>query len=331
MPAPDRPVSLSIKWIAGLIAGTLLVLILVAAFAFNAGLQYPRDDPGANGTSIDRQAALLAFAPPPESAIPAGPDGDAIRRGEQIFLNTRAHAGQFVGDGLSCGNCHLDGGRTANAAPMWAAWVRYPMYRAKNKAINTMTDRIQACFKYSMNAQGSPSGGPPPLDSDVYRDLERYFAWLATGAPTGAQMPGAGYLKLAATSMGHDPKRGALVFADKCASCHGADGQGQKNPDGSYAYPPLWGPASFNWGAGMATVANAAGFIRANMPYGQGGSLSDQQAWDAAAFVDSHDRPRDPRQTGSIAAAQAAFHQKGDYYGQTVDGDLLGDGIAKAG
>ena len=39
------------------------------------------------------------------------------------------------------------------------------------------------------------------------------------------------------------------------------------------------GADSFNWGAGMHQIGNAAGFIKANMPLGQAGMLSDQEAW----------------------------------------------------
>lgn len=277
------------------------------------------------------QASLssAAFAPPPESAIPKGPYGDAIRRGEQIFRKTQTYAKQYAGSGLNCTNCHLDGGRQPDAAPMWAAWVSYPAWRDKNKQINTMEDRIHGCFVYSMNAQASPAGHAPPPGSDIYRDLQAYFAWLATGAPVGKHMAGRGYPKLPKPAQGFDPQRGAQVFADHCASCHGSDGQGAKNADGRYAYPPLWGEHSYNWGAGMARLANAAGFIKANMPFGMGNTLSDQQAWDVAAFVDSHERPRDPRQKGTtIAATRAAHHDNGDYYGQVINGDLLGDGIS---
>lgn len=76
----------------------------------------------------------------------------------------------------------------------------------------------------------------------------------------------------------------------------------------------------------MTGVASAAGFIKANMPYGQGNTLTDQQAWDVAAYVDSRERPRDPRQTETVKDAQKRFHAKGDYYGQTIDGKTLGGG-----
>ncbi|MEG3174409.1 c-type cytochrome [Sphingomonas sp. ZB1N12] len=274
----------------------------------------------------DIVTADQSFAPPAESAIPAGAGGDAIRRGHAIFTATSANAGRFVGNGLSCTNCHLDAGRKANAAPMWAAWVSYPAYRAKNGRVNTMEDRIRDCFLYSMNAPASKAAAPPPLGDDIYRDLQSYFAWLATGAPSGKALPGRGYVKLTASALGHDPDRGQQVFTDQCASCHGPDGKGQANADGTYAVPPLWGPRAYNWGAGMAGISSAAGFIKVNMPYGQGNTLTDQQAWDVAAFVDSRERPRDPRQTGSIEDARRQFHATGDYYGQKIAGKVLGGG-----
>ncbi len=305
---------------------TLFAIIIVGAGMYMIGRRSAANAPTAQTTATPTVSA--SFTPPPDTAIPDGPAGAAIRRGQQIFLQTRAHAGDHVGNGLSCGNCHLDAGRLANASPIWAAWGAYPAYRAKNDQINTMEDRIRDCFTYSMNAPASPSGRAPPPADPIYRDLQIYFFWLAKGAPTGVDLPGKGFIDLKPTTLGHDPTRGAKVFAKSCAACHGVDGQGQKNEAGGYAFPPLWGPMSFNWGAGMGKVANAAAFIKANMPLGQGYSLTDQQAWDVAAYISSRERPRDPRQTGSIEEARKRFHAKGDYYGQRIDGDLLGDGIA---
>jgi thiosulfate dehydrogenase len=230
---------------------------------------------------------------------------------------------------MACKNCHLDNGRQANSAPMWAAWVAYPQFRKKTGTINTMQDRIRQCFRYSMNAPNSPSGGPPPDDSSVYADLESYFHWLAKGAPTGTSMKGAGYPTPPMPDGGYDPARGSQVFQAQCTACHGNDGQGASTPDGKIVYPPLWGPRSYNWGAGMARVDLAAGFIKANMPFGQGNSLSDGEAWDVAAFVDSHERPKDPRQTGTVAEnAKANFSGQKSYYGQMIGGKLLGSGVA---
>jgi thiosulfate dehydrogenase len=257
------------------------------------------------------------FVPPPESAIPSGPEGDMIWNGIKIFEDTQNEASQYVGDRLNCSSCHMDHGRRRYSAPMWAAYVVYPQYRDKNKKVNSMEERIQGCFRYSMN------GTPPAADSPDMIALVTYFHWLATGLPVGIRPKGSGYLKLAAPTHPADIQRGAKVFAANCALCHGDDGQGRE-VDGVQVFPPLWGSRSFNWGAGMERLSTAAGFIKANMPYGAGGMLSDQQAWDVAAFVDSHERPQDPRFTGNVEDTRKKYHDHDSYYGQEVNGHLLG-------
>jgi thiosulfate dehydrogenase len=249
--------------------------------------------------------------------MPKGDLGDVVRYGEQVFDHTQTVAKAFVGDGLTCQNCHLDRGRLADSAPMWAAYVAYPQYRAKTHRVDTIVSRIQDCFRYSMN------GKPPPANGKEMTGLVSYFFWMAKGAPVGAKLAGAGYRRLAKPPQAPSPARGAAVYAARCALCHGGEGQGRK-AGGAYVFPPLWGADSFNWGAGMEVVATAAGFIESNMPLGLGGSLSDQDAWDVAAFVDSHPRPQDPRFTGNLQETRRLFHGTGDYYGVTVAGVLLG-------
>ena len=100
--------------------------------------------------------------------------------------------------------------------------------------------------------------------------------------------------------------------------------RGRRSP-GRYVFPPLWGPDSFNWGAGMHQLDNAAAFIKANMPLGRGGMLSDQQAWDVALFMDAHERPQDPRFTGNVAQTRKKYHDSPmSLYGTEVNGHVLG-------
>jgi len=263
----------------------------------------------------------VPFAPPPEAEIPNDVFGQTIRRGIAIFTDTRNEAKPYAGDGLACASCHLDRGRRPGAAPMWAAWVRYPRFRAKNDAVNTMTMRIQGCFRFSMN------GTPPPDDSEIVTALQTYFFWLARGAPTGATLAGAGFPRLADPAEPPSIARGEVVFAGKCAACHGSDGEGRRVAGGvGYQFPPLWGANSYNWGAGMTSVATAAAFIRANMPYGLRDALTEQEAWDVASFVDSHERPQDPRFNGNLAETRARYHDsKWSMYGTEQRGIRLGD------
>jgi thiosulfate dehydrogenase len=201
--------------------------------------------------------------------------GAAIRRGRAILLATKDSLPRHVGNSLSCTNCHLDAGRRESGS-----WVgvhaRYPQYRARSNVVETMEYRINDCLRRSMN------GSPLEADDPAMRDIMAYFAFLSRGVPVGPPPKAApgpwGEMK-------RDTAAGAMVFAASCAKCHGADGQG------TAAGPPVWGPRSYNIGAGMARVFTAANFIRKNMPFDQPGSLTDQQALDVAAYVNGHPRP----------------------------------------
>ncbi|WP_414639459.1 c-type cytochrome [Achromobacter sp.] len=258
------------------------------------------------------------FTPPSAASIPDNDFGKAVREGEQIFLHTPQKASKFVGNDLNCASCHLDAGRRADSAPMWAAYVLYPAYRAKNGHVNTLAERLQGCFRFSMN------GKAPAADDPTLTALQTYMFWLASKAPTGVVLEGQGYRKLPPPARKADYVRGSEVYAQYCAVCHGAAGQGQKNGK-HWVFPALWGADSFNWGAGMHQIGNAAGFIKANMPLGQAGMLSDQEAWDVAYFMNAHERPQDPRYTESVAATRAKYHDSDDsLYGIEVNGHLLG-------
>jgi thiosulfate dehydrogenase len=87
--------------------------------------------------------------------LPDGVFGKMVRLGKDIFNGTAGHAKEFVGNDLRCANCHLDGGRLANSAPLWAAYVAYPTFRSKNGHVNTFAERVQGCFRYRMNGKSS--------------------------------------------------------------------------------------------------------------------------------------------------------------------------------
>ena len=266
------------------------------------------------------------FQPPLNQDLPKGKMGASIRRGYKIFMNTPKYAKKYVGNGMSCVDCHTDRGRQAQASPMWAAWVIYPKYRHKNGLVNTMAMRNEGCFRYSENAQGSPNGKKPPDSSEVIRDLSSYMFWMAKNAPTGHHMKGQGYPHIAKPPKPYSRERGHQIYANNCAACHGNDGQGLRLAKGEYAFPPLWGAQSFNWGAGMHRLNTAASFILHNMPLGRPNSLTVQQAWDVAAFMDAHPRPQDPRFNGNIKETIKKFHSRRyiDDYGKTINGLHLG-------
>ena len=260
---------------------------------------------------------LYEHVPPDPSAIPETPLGDMIRLGQEIFTNTQVLRGTFVGNDLSCSNCHMNAGANPVAAPIWATAVDFPIFRGKNKHVNTLPERLAGCFKYSMN------GTPPPAQHEVMVALESYMRWLATGAPSGAVQKARGYVSLPMPAETPDYARGETVYAARCVTCHGTDGAGLKEGD-RVVFPPVWGANSYNWGAGMQQIDKAAGFLKANMPLGNP-DLTEQQAWDVALYIDSHERPQDPRWLGSVEATRSAYHDEVSTYGLSTPDGLMGD------
>ena len=278
--------------------------------------------PSPAGASVAAAPAATSksFSPPPEESIPDNEYGKVIRLGEKVFTETGKYAAKYVGNDLTCANCHLDAGRKHDSAPMWASFIHYPAFRSKTGQVDTLASRLQGCFQFSMN------GKAPPQDDEIMTALQTYAFFLAKGAPVGVPVDGSGYPKLKKPAQPADYGRGEKVYAQNCALCHGPDGQGQRAAD-RQVFPPLWGARSFNWGAGMHQVNNAAGFIWANMPLGKPKSLTEQEAWDVATFMNSHERPQDPRFSGSIAETRKRFHDSPDsLYGVEVNGRVLGSG-----
>ena len=269
------------------------------ALAVALGVNSPVD---AQQTTVTRTAA---FAPPAENEIPPGPFGDAIRHGQRLLAQTQVYARQYVGNGLNCTSCHLNGGRTPYASPWVGIWAVFPEYFGRDGRVDTLQERINDCFERSIN------GKPLPPESGEMTAILSYMWWLSKGVPTGMDVLGRGFVSLQLPPSSQiDVANGKARYAEKCAACHGADGQGQTGPGGEYLFPALWGPKSFNIGAGMARLGNAAAFTKTNMPLGAGNSLSDKEAIDIAAYFISQPRPdfaakgRDWPQGGKPAEAR---------------------------
>lgn len=222
--------------------------------------------------------AAIEFLPPSPETIPGSQLGEQIRLGYQIVVNTQEYAKPYVGNRLNCTNCHLDGGLNPNAASFVGLAAVYPEYRTRNARVNTLADRINECFERSLNGRALPP------DSSKLQAVVAYITWLSHGVPQGAVLSWRGLQRI---ELRHplDPANGKKIFANKCAFCHGSDGFG------TMAAPPVWGPQSYNIAAGMARVSVAAAFIKSNMPRTSGWTLSDDDAYDVAAYVNSQPRP----------------------------------------
>ncbi len=221
------------------------------------------------------------------NALPAGPAGALIKYGHDIIADTPKYMKKNVVAGMSCSACHIDAGVVKNGLPLAVAGT-FPQYSKRSKRFIALEDRLAECFLYSMN------GTPPSYSSREMVAMVAYIHWLSrnrsigTNGGTAIWKPHiAGELEKLPKPAHIDAARGATLYAAKCSACHQANGGGIAG-----TFPPLWGPKSFNSGAGMHKLGTMAGFVHANMPANAPGSLTVQQAYDVAAFVLSHSRPK---------------------------------------
>lgn len=237
------------------------------------------DRPPAPGGGGDPATALARYVPH-DSLIPEGREGASIRRGRALVMKTKDSLPDLVGNQLNCTSCHLEGGLKPDAMPLVGVYARFPQYRGRSGTVELMEDRITDCFLRSMN------GRPPERGSREMRDMIAWFGWISRDVPVGARVPGQGMPPVA--PLEPDTAAGAQLFAVECARCHGANGEG------TVIATPVWGDGSYNIGAGMARIRTLAAFLRTNMPYDRQGTLTDQQAYDLAAYINSQPRPDFP-------------------------------------
>jgi thiosulfate dehydrogenase len=138
------------------------------------------------------------------------------------------------------------------------------------------------------------NGRALPPESREMRAFSVYVRWLSTGIPDGAKLGGAGTLRIQEPARAADLDHGAQIFSQICA-CHGSDGLGLHAENGAgYQFPPLWGPDSYNNGAGMSRLLTAAAYAMHNMPIGAAYNapvLTDGDAYDVAGYIVSQKRP----------------------------------------
>ncbi len=212
--------------------------------------------------------ALAGGAPPP-----------LAQQGKLVFDHTPTYARKYVGNQLSCNDCHLKSGAANYSSPMIDIAGLFPSYSKRAGRVISLQNRIQECFVRS------EAGLPPPADSTPMKALVAYIDWLSRNGVKGRSYKGRGLVKLPALK--GNPVAGKAIYVTQCAACHGADGAGVPP-----VFPPLWGKNSYNDGAGMANPAKMARFVFHTMPQTNPGSLTAQQAYDVSAYVDSQPRPK---------------------------------------
>lgn len=222
----------------------------------------------------------LAYNPPSmEDLDPDDPMTPLIQYGEEIFNETNTVLPENVGNELSCMSCHADGGLSQSSS-MVGVTTQFPQFNKRAGREFTIEDRVNGCMVRSM------AGEMIEPESEEMSAMVSYLSYISEGIEDGEDIPWR-MLNNMEEIPEPDVTRGEELYTKKnCMTCHADDGSGT----GANTGPALWGDDSFNDGAGMARMSKMAGYIKNNMPIGQAGDLSDQEAADLAAYLLSHER-----------------------------------------
>src|SRR5262249_52769022 len=186
-----------------------------------------------------------------------------IRWGYKLFTDTPHEARQYAPGKMSCSNCHLNAGQRERSLPLVGVAGMFPEYNRRSGRLYSLNDRIVDCFMRSENATGAVEDESPSTTSPEVLALSAYITWIARGSEVGKNPAWRGQNVIEASHLipveKLDPRRGEALFIEHCTNCHGEDGQGVAIGDKKPG--PLWGPDSWNDGAGAARIYTLAGII----------------------------------------------------------------------
>jgi thiosulfate dehydrogenase len=266
--------------------GLVILVVLLAKIASQSGNRE---------TASSMNQENINWEVPDPAQIPLTPEGDLIRYGRDLIINTSVYLGPkgkvaAISNGMNCQNCHLDGGTRLYGNNYGAVFSTYPKFRDRSGSIENIYKRVNDCIERSLN-------GERGLDtsSREMQAIYSYLKWLGQEVPKGMKPVGTGIADLKFLKRPADPSKGETVFILNCQRCHGTNGEGKLKPDSvSYEYPPLWGKHSYSTAAGLFRLSRFAGYVRFNMPFDapqNASRITDEEAWDVAAFVNSQPRP----------------------------------------
>ena len=227
-----------------------------------------------------------AWKAPRETDIPGDSLGASVKRGLYLLRFTPESLPQYATSSLRCTSCHQDDGLKASSAPLSGSHARFPKYLTRAGAVIALADRVNYCFTRSL------AGNAIPVGSREMVDILAYLAFISHDVPVGTKTAGADGLIAMKDSLAGDTTRGRELFEKTCVVCHLKDGRGNG------PIPALWGARSYSIGASMAREERAASFISHNMPQSAPGTLTAQQAFDLAAFINAKPRPDSPGKDG---------------------------------
>ncbi|HEX5024514.1 MAG TPA: c-type cytochrome [Agriterribacter sp.] len=281
----------------------LIIVILVIGLIAMPFVFYNSSKPGKPAGKITTAQPVSTAVESDAESYWAAPDIGSItdtQQKEQVEYGRAliAHTSKYLGpngsvlrisNGLNCQNCHLQAGTAVFGNNYGSVASLYPKFRARSGAVENVYKRVNDCFERSLNGRALDTAGKE------MQAIVAYINFLGTNVKKGEKAAGSGFKDLAFLDRAADPGKGLTVYTAKCQSCHQANGEGILNADKTeYTFPALWAAHSFNDGAGLSRLSNFAKYVKYNMPLGatyESPQLSDEEAWDVAAYVLTQPRP----------------------------------------
>jgi thiosulfate dehydrogenase len=278
-----------------LAAASILILAAINAVVF-LGKFVPAKIPGTkNNTSAAAGHEPITWQAPDTSQIPFTSEGNLIRYGRDLIANTSFYLGPkgkiaTITNGMNCQNCHLDAGTRLWGNNYSAVFSTYPRFRERSGTVENIHKRVNDCIERSLN------GKKLDTNSREMLAISAYINWVGHNVPKNVKPKGAGIRDIPLLNRAANRAKGLFVYQQKCQRCHGSKGEGLfKRDSTAYVYPPLWGKNSYNTGAGLFRISRFAGYVKENMPFDtprNPAGLTDEEAWDVAAFVNTQPRPQ---------------------------------------
>jgi thiosulfate dehydrogenase len=277
-----------------LVIGVFVLTIVISIFYFLGFFDVNISNRNKSETTILTNDSTEFWLAPDINSITDGKQKDLVLYGKELIVHTSKYLGpkgsvSQISNGMNCQNCHMEAGTKIFGNNYGSVAANYPKYRARSGKEEDIYKRVNDCFERSLN------GNSLDTFSKEMQAIKAYIEFLGSNVEKGKKAEGSGFKDLAFLDRAADPKKGKEVYVAKCQTCHQANGEGVLNADGiEYSFPPLWGDHAYNDKAGLFRLSNFAKYAKYNMPLGtshENPQLTDEEAWDLAAFVNSQIRP----------------------------------------
>jgi thiosulfate dehydrogenase len=243
---------------------------------------------------VKAKEVIPVWKAPDFSSVPGTREGKVIQYGRELITHTSSFIGplgsvSLKANGMNCQNCHLEAGTKPFGNNFGSVASTYPKFRTRSGKEESIEKRVNDCIQRSLNGDAIDS-----LSKEM-RAIVAYIKWVGKDIKKGELAEGSGLLKIKWLNRAADKKAGRKLYLQKCQVCHGNSGEGQRlTSNSNYIYPPLSGDHTFTTAAGLYRISNFSKYIHANMPHGatyDNPILSEEEAWDIAAYVLSLPRP----------------------------------------